>query len=179
MRIAVLYATIEGHTRSIAERIAARLGDAGHEVALAEANAGADPARALDGAGAALLAAPIHAGQYPTPFVHLVEAEGARLAAIPTAFVSVTLAIIGEEEERREAVAYAERLTERTGWHPGRVHHAAGALRYSEYDFFKRWIMRLIARRHGYDAGKGDREFTDWAALEAFVDRFARTLATA
>lgn len=172
MRLAIIYATIEGQTRRIAAHVAERARAAGHAVSVAEANDEAAVRQALADAEAGILAAPIHAGQYPTPFVHLAEAERAWLAARPTAFVSVTLAIIGEPEERAEAEAYAARLAERTGWTPGRVHHAAGALRYSEYDFFKRWIMRMIARRHGYDTGERDREFTDWAALDAFVDGF-------
>jgi menaquinone-dependent protoporphyrinogen oxidase len=170
MHVAIVYATVEGQTRRIAEHIAARVRAAGHETAVADANA--DAPAALAGAAAAILAAPVHGGRYPAAFEHLARAERDRLAAIPTAFVSVTLAIIGEAAEREEAEAFPTRLAEASGWRPTMVHHAAGALRYSEYDFFKRWIMRLIARQHGYGDGAGDREFTDWDALDRFIDGF-------
>jgi menaquinone-dependent protoporphyrinogen oxidase len=174
MRVAVVYATVEGQTRRIAERVAEHLRGAGHDVTLAEANAEGEAAAALEGAEAAVLAAPIHAGHYPTPFLHVVNAGRERLAAMPTAMVSVTLAIIGDAEERAEAERYVATLGEATGWRPGAVHHAAGALRFAEYDFFKRWIMRLIARQHGYGAGGDDREFTDWDGADRVYRRVRR-----
>jgi menaquinone-dependent protoporphyrinogen oxidase len=53
------------------------------------------------------------------------------------------------------------------------VEHVAGAFRYTEYDFFKRWAMKLIAREHGQptDTSK-DYELTDWSRLDAFCQRF-------
>ena len=56
---------------------------------------------------------------------------------------------------------------------PLAIHHAAGALRFTEYDFFKRWIMRSIAEKEGHtvDTGK-DIEYTDLAALKDFVEDF-------
>jgi menaquinone-dependent protoporphyrinogen oxidase len=168
MHIAVVYATVEGQTQRVAEHAAERMRGAGHAVDLASAEGGGRDAIAA--AEAALLLAPVHGGRYPAALVHLARDEAARLNAIPSAFVSVSLAIIGEEEERDEAEAFPLRLAEATGWQPGAVHHAAGALRFGEYDFFKRWIIRRIARTHGY--GENDREFTDWDALAAFLDEW-------
>ncbi len=57
-----------------------------------------------------------------------------------------------------------------TGWHPAAVHHAAGALRYTKYDFLKRLLMRHIAAKEGGDVDTSeDHEYTDWEALAAFV----------
>jgi menaquinone-dependent protoporphyrinogen oxidase len=51
------------------------------------------------------------------------------------------------------------------------VHHAAGAFRYTQYDFFKRWAVKYIALRKGgpMDTSQ-DWELTDWNALRAFAD---------
>jgi menaquinone-dependent protoporphyrinogen oxidase len=165
MHIATVYATVEGQTRRIAEHVAERLRAEGHVADLASAERGGRDAIAA--AEAAILLGPVHGGRYPAPLVHLAREEAARLNAIPSAFVSVSLGIMGEAEERCEAEGFPSRLAEASGWHPGAVHHAAGALRFAEYDFFKRWIMRRIARSHGY--GEGDREFTDWDALDTFL----------
>lgn len=44
---------------------------------------------------------------------------------------------------------------------------------FSQYDFFKRWIMRRIAREKGTPSDTSqDYEFTDWLALDGFVDDF-------
>jgi menaquinone-dependent protoporphyrinogen oxidase len=60
------------------------------------------------------------------------------------------------------------------------VHHAAGALKYLEYDFFKRALMRQIARKEGASVDTSrDHEFTDWEALDAFVQEFADDVALA
>jgi menaquinone-dependent protoporphyrinogen oxidase len=45
---------------------------------------------------------------------------------------------------------------------------------YSQYGFFLRWIMRMIARRNGEPTDTSrDHDYTDWAA----VDRFAQDVA--
>jgi menaquinone-dependent protoporphyrinogen oxidase len=71
----------------------------------------------------------------------------------------------------------AAEFVERTGWRPREIHHAAGAFRFTEYDFLKRWAMKYIAFRRGQptDASR-DYELTDRAALAAFADRFAKGL---
>ena len=72
-----------------------------------------------------------------------------------------------------DEAAYPRKLERKTGWKAKVEHHAAGALKYAEYDFFKRWVMRRISEKEGrpLDTSR-DYEFTDWAALNAFVDSF-------
>jgi menaquinone-dependent protoporphyrinogen IX oxidase len=71
-------------------------------------------------------------------------------------------------------VARFERDTLRT---PRAVHHAGGAIRFSRYGLLKRWALRLIARRRGYDADPAkDHDLTDYGALASFVDGFVADL---
>ncbi|MBL0371391.1 protoporphyrinogen oxidase [Rhizobium sp. KVB221] len=179
MKILIVYATIEGQTHKIAETMAASLEKRGHVVALT--NSAEAHEFGLERPEAVILAAPVHAGRYPTPFVDFVHREQDWLNGLVSAFVSVTLSIQSEhEDERALAQKYPEALMAETGWKPDMVHHAAGALRYTQYDFFKRWIMREIARKEGarpYDGN--DVEFTDWTALEGFLDRFLAMASTA
>jgi menaquinone-dependent protoporphyrinogen oxidase len=167
--VTIVYATIEGQTRQIAEAVATTVRSAGHKAELIEAHPG--ERFWLDEAQAAILCAPVHGGRYPETFVTLAADWAERLDRIPSAFISVSLAIRGEATEVAEAHAYAATLETETGWHPTRVHHAAGALRFSEYDFFKRWVMRRIALDKGLSAD-ADQVFTDWARLETFVRAF-------
>ena len=52
-------------------------------------------------------------------------------------------------------------------------HNAAGALKYVEYDYFKRWMMKRIAEEEdGPTDTSRDHELTDWPALDEFVDAF-------
>jgi menaquinone-dependent protoporphyrinogen oxidase len=58
-----------------------------------------------------------------------------------------------------------------TGWHPSKVHAAAGAVMYSKYNFLIRFIMRRIARKEGSTSDTSqDHEFTNWAALDHVID---------
>jgi menaquinone-dependent protoporphyrinogen oxidase len=174
MIVLVGYVSIEGQTRKIAEAIAAEIESHGDRALLF--NVGEMVEYAVDHPRAAILCAPVHAGRYPEPFVAFVSREADWLKSIPTAFVSVSLLIRSEfEEERQEAQQFPDRLFAETHWQPAVVHHAAGALRYSEYDFFKRWMMRRMAAREGASTDVSeDHEFTDWTALSAFTTEFLK-----
>lgn len=173
MNIVILYATVEGQTRKIAETVANFFEGRGWHVAISNVNNMME--FGLERPDAAILLAPVHAGRYPTPFFHFIHQEKDWLNSVPTAFVSVSLSIVSEEkDERDEALAYPAALLAETGWTPTSVHHAAGALRLAEHDFFKRWMVRRLSKNVGGEPSpNGDREFTDWAALEAFCAGFA------
>jgi menaquinone-dependent protoporphyrinogen oxidase len=66
-------------------------------------------------------------------------------------------------EEHEEAEKISKDFLEQTGWQTSTVWQIAGALRYTQYDYFKKLIMRIIAKKQGgaTDTGK-DHEYTDW-----------------
>lgn len=173
MRILILFATIEGHTRKIAEHISDTLQKAGHDVRMI--NATSDHAvPAADEFDASIVAAPVHVGTFPAPVRRLVKENAETLMARPGAFVSVSLAAASSEgSELAEIGDYVEAFSKETGWWPVSIHHAAGALKYTEYDFFRRWMLKRIAGKEGgpTDTSK-DYEFTDWDALDRFVAEF-------
>ena len=172
MIILVGYATVEGQTRKIAEAVASAVEAAGDRALLFDISSGGEYAVAHP--AAAILCAPVHAARYPAAFARFVRQEAAWLNSVPSAFVSVSLLIRSEfGEEREEATQFPDHLFEESGWKPGMIHHAAGALRYTEYDFFKRWIIRRMAEHeHAPTDVSRDHEFTDWTALSAFVADF-------
>ncbi len=177
MTVLVLYASIEGHTRKIAERAAATLEDAGHGVVLGDVR---EPGFAIPGRfDGVLVCAPIHIGRYPSAVAQFLTDWKDALAKVPTALVSVSLGIHSDSaDERAEAEAYPDKLEKKTGFHISKVHHAAGALKYLEYDFFKRALMRQIAAKEGGPVDTSvDHEFTDWEALDAFVQEFVDDIA--
>ncbi len=128
-----------------------------------------------------ILCAPIHTGHYPSYFTDFVRREIDWLNTIPSAFVSVTLSIVSDDpDEREEAARFPTALAVETGWEPSAVHNAAGALRYTEYDFFKRWMLKRLAGRHKAPTDTAnDYELTDWAALETFAVQFIESCGTA
>ncbi|MBK7082115.1 MAG: hypothetical protein IPH55_15700 [Betaproteobacteria bacterium] len=99
--------------------------------------------------------------------------NAAWLAGIPSAFIAVSLTAVlrGRREPRRAAGGGGCVLPE--NGLDAITRHAAGALRYTQYDYFKRLIMKLIAKqRGGATDTTQDREYTDWDDLAHFVDEF-------
>lgn len=72
-----------------------------------------------------------------------------------------------------EAMLNATAFAREAGWAPHRIVLVAGALKYLEYDFLKRMIMRMIAKKEGRDTDTTkDYEYTDWDAVRSFSDEF-------
>ena len=175
MRVLVIYATIEGHSRTIASRIERHLRQSGHPVDLVDA---AQPpvSISVDKTHAVIVVGPVHAGHYPAPLRRYIREHARELMARPGAFVSVSLTAVSDDPaERAELDPIVEEFSNETGWWPISVHHAAGALKYTEYDYFRRWILkRISASQGGPTDTTRDYEFTDWNALESFCVRFVR-----
>ncbi len=173
MRILLVYATVEGQTRKIAAHVADRLSGSGHDVTVLDATA-VKSAPAAESFDASILMAPVHVGTFPAPLRHFAKANADLLMARPGAFISVSLAAASADKSEVEEVGeYVEKFSKETGWWPVSIHNAAGALKYTEYDFFRRWMLKRIAEKEGGPTDTSrDHEFTDWNALDAFVDGF-------
>lgn len=176
MRILICYGTTEGQTRKIADFIADIVKRRGHEPAVFDATAVSDlePSRS----GAAILAGSVHMGRYQSALLHRISRWRTELNAMPSAFISVSMSAASEDShDRAEVDEICQKMLRETGWTPKATHHAGGAIRFSEYDFFKRWVARMVARQMRRDARPGeDQEYTDWPALAAFVESFLSSL---
>lgn len=175
-RALILYATTEGQTARIAERIAQTLRDRGHAAEIfsaKEARAGPDAAR-YDGV---IVGASIHYGRHPGYLRRLVRSHRAALEARPSAFFSVSLSGGGPGAKPEAARRYLEVFLRQTGWHPQQTATFAGALPFSRYGAFKRLLMILFVGLGGGDTDTSrDHEYTDWNAVERFADAFAQRL---
>jgi menaquinone-dependent protoporphyrinogen oxidase len=173
MNILVVYGTTEGQTRKIAGFITDHLRKKGSTVALVDSTE-VPKGFSLDGFDAVIAAGSVHNGRHQASLFEFARKHRAALQAKPAALVSVSLSMASDDkEDRLDAVACAERFVEAAEWKPTVVHLVAGALRYTQYDFFKGWMLKMIAGAKGAstDTSK-DHEFTDWKDLEAFADAF-------
>jgi menaquinone-dependent protoporphyrinogen oxidase len=180
--LAVLYATREGQTQRIAAQVAQGLRKRG--VSAVESDLRNTQTADLDACSAVVLAASVHVGRHEREMIDFVRKQRERLDTMPNAFLSVTLSEAGverkdttPEEHARfagDVRAMVERFVEDTGWRPEHVVPVAGALRYSQYNFVVRLIMKRIAREAGGSTDTSrDHEYTDWVALDEFVDVFS------
>jgi menaquinone-dependent protoporphyrinogen oxidase len=188
--IAVLYATREGQTRRIAERVASLLRTRGfavivHDVAV-EPPPGFNLARCLG----AIIAASIHIGKHEKEMVAFVKNHHAELERMPCTFLSVSLSQAGVEDpaatprRRERATANVSKMIDdflrQTRWNPARVHPVAGALLYRRYLLPVRLMMRFIATLVGANTDTTrDHEYTDWRALDRYAEEFVADLRAA
>ena len=115
--------------------------------------------------------APMYAGHYPASLIRFVRAQQEFLQRGVSVFFSVNLAVASHTTDgRSETLPLVERFIEETGWRPTRVELIAGALAYTQYNFFIRLFMRRMARKAGGDTDTSrDHEYTDWPAVERFA----------
>jgi len=177
MRTLVVYGSTQGQTHKIAEFVAERWHRQGHDVAVFDAAriaSAVDPLRY----DVTLVAASLHAGGYQPAVVRFAKEHAAALSSGPSAFLSVSLSAAGDDVSDRAGLARCdEEFFSGTGWRPAHVHHAAGALAYTRYNFLLRWFMKRIARRRGASIDTSqDCEFTDYGALGRFLDAFVASV---
>ena len=173
-RILVLYGTTDGQTATIARALADTLALDGAAVDVVDAaSREADPAD-YDGI---VVAASIHAGGYQRTVRRWVRRYARILDGKPTAFVSVCLAVLQRDDPQvqHELAMIVDRFLTGVDWTPGITKSVAGALPYSQYNWVKRWVMKRIVRKAGGDTDTTrDYEYTDWADVRAFAQRFSR-----
>jgi len=175
-RILLLYASVEGQTQMIAERIAHVLREKAHNVDLLPADADQaqlDPA-AYDGV---IVGASIHYGHHPAYLRKLVRKLQGVISARPNAFFSVSMSAGGPRPKPAAAQRYIDKFVRRTGWKPQLVASIAGAVKYSVYGPIKRRVMIVFIGLGGGETDTSrDYEYTDWAAVERFAGEFAQCL---
>ena len=179
LRVLILYGTSEGHTRRIAHAIAESLVVQGIATDLIQAG---KLDALLDRYDGIIVAASVHAGRYQKAVEQWVRAHQHEFGHRPMAFVSVCLAVLQQSDPKVQAdlQGIVQRFETTTGWRPPVVKHVAGALLYTRYNIFKRWIMKRIVAKAGGDTDVSrDFEYTDWADLRAFAGDFRRRLLAA
>jgi menaquinone-dependent protoporphyrinogen oxidase len=175
-RILLLYATIEGQTALIAERMAHTLRGLGHSVDLLPAPTTGDD---LDPASydGVIIAASIHYENHPRYLRALVRRHLESIAARPSAFFSVSLSAGGRHPNLKEARRNRDRFLRQTGWQPQLTETIAGALKWSLYGPFKRLAMLFFVKLVGGDTDRSrDYEYTDWAQVERLAREYAQLL---
>lgn len=171
MKVLVAFGTTEGQTKKITKYVAEKVLGHGHEVDLY------DCSRRLRGhefgaIDAVIIAASVHQKEHQESVVAFATAHQEDLKTKPSAFISVSLSA-AFEDGKKDAMGYVERFVGATGWQPAFIHLAGGALKFSEYDFFKEQIIRyIVLAGRPIPSDQKDWEFTDWAALDSFVAEF-------
>lgn len=170
MNVLILYGTTEGHTRKIAEFLKAEAEKLNHTVTLCDSTNQPPRPGAFD---AVIIGASVHIGKYQTAIAHYVKDNHADLNKTRSAFFSVSMTAASDNKESwKELEKITEHFLKHTEWKPVVAEQVAGALLFTQYDFFKRFIMRLISKNAGGPVNTSqDYEFTDWEKMKAFLNK--------
>jgi menaquinone-dependent protoporphyrinogen oxidase len=171
MTIQILYSSTEGQAKRIAERVDEELRGRGHVTQcenVAKAVMWTKP-------NAILLIASIHVGKHANAARNLIKGNLPLFNDIPSGFLSVSLS--ANEADRTRAHGYVRDFMEETGWRPELTATVAGALRYTDYNFVKKLMIKRIATENGLPTDTSrNHEFTDWDEVATFVDTFEQSL---
>jgi menaquinone-dependent protoporphyrinogen oxidase len=177
IRVLIPYGTSEGQTAKIAEYLADVIRDQGYEAYPVDIKRSGAPDP--DGYDAVIVGASIHMGKHQNYVRDFVRQNRDTLGRLPSAFFSVSLAAHDNTMEARDELeGCIEKFVQQTGWRPSKVGLFAGALLYTRYGFFKRCIMKKIARDKGTPDTDTSRDYvyTDWNSVKRFTEEFLETL---
>jgi menaquinone-dependent protoporphyrinogen oxidase len=163
--IVIVYGTTDGYTRKIAQVLAEDLRAKRCSVDVMDA------AQTLwrvspEGYDGVIVATSVHIGDYQRAVGRWVRFYAPTLNDMPTAFLSVCLAVLeGRTEARQEIVRVMQRFLAHCGWRPTITKMVAGARPHTRYGWLKRQMTKRIAAKAGGD--------TDWIDLRNFAQDFA------
>jgi len=175
MKLLIVYGTTEGQTRKICEFLRQEAKKTGHEVTL---NDSTKTHLYPEGFDAVIIGASVHAGKYQSSIEHYVKEHHKALNNVHGVFMSVSLTAAADEPESwKELEKVTEDFLNETDWHPEYVEQIAGALRYLEYNFLKKFIMRLIARKSGGGTDTSQNyEYTDWEQVRRILNKIEKSV---
>jgi len=170
-RVLVAYATSEGQTARVAEAIGERLAELGHTVEEVDLRRSMPDPAEFDGV---VLGGSVHAGRFQDELRCYAAAWGPRLNRMPSWFFAVSLSEgIGKGAFTHEnAMRQIDDFLHEVKWTPTEALSVGGALKYREYSWPKRLLMKQIVAKNGGDTDTSrDWEYTDWDAVKAFAGR--------
>ncbi len=166
-RVLVLFASRHGQTRTIASRIAETLRTRGLRVHLADAAYERPDPRNFE---AVIVGSPVHMSRHHAAIERWLKRHAPRLATRAGAFFSVSMSASSRRASVREGLdQMVAAFLARVHWQPAHIATFGGALRYTQYGWLTRLMMKLIGRSQGRPVDTSqDYEFTDWAQVDRF-----------
>lgn len=177
-KVLMLFASREGQTQKIIERMRSIVSHAGNEVDLVGLEGPTTGIR-LEQYDAFMLGSSIRYGHHHADFCRFAEQNAGALNSKLCYFFSVNLTARKANRSEPHQNPYLTRFLRNGSLRPDSVEVFAGAYRLSRYNFFQKLLLRLIFRvSDGSSAPTEDHEFTDWSRVTQFAERFVQQLAS-
>ncbi len=178
-RIAIYFASHDGQTRKIVDRLAEHLGGRGVGVTIADLSTGAPPVIDAE-ADLVLLASAIRYGFHLRAARRFLARLRTEVPEQRIAVISVNLTARKPGRQTAEGNVYLRNWLKRTGLRPALAAAVAGRLDYPAYRWFDRMMIQAIMTISGGPTAPSTViEYTDWAAVEELSERLAALAMTA
>ncbi len=171
-KTAMIYATTDGHTRKICQRLLEILQKHKQEVDLINIE---DFDGDLSKYDRVIIGASIRYGVHDKKIIELINTRQEELESKRNAFFSVNLVARKPEKSSPETNPYVVKFFKKISWRPDMVETFAGMLEYPKYSFFDRTMIRLIMwMTKGPTDPKTVKEYTNWDKVAAFGERLSQ-----
>ena len=166
-KILILYASTDGHTRKICNRLQQVIEQQGHQVTLVSIdNESQVDLQAFD---KIVIGASIRYGKHNPKITDFINRNKQLLDSKPNAFFSVNIVARKQEKNQPDTNPYLRKFLKKIAWRPKELAVFAGKLEYPKYSFFDRTMIRLIMFiTKGPTDPTAVIEFTDWQQVESF-----------
>ena len=168
----LIYATVDGHTIKICDRIKATFDKNNSEIEIININDFNEDILNYD---QLILGSSIRYGVHNEKMIEFINANKPQLDKIKTAFFSVNLVARKPEKNEPDTNPYVVKFFKKIDWKPTIVEVFAGMLDYKKYKTFDRIMIQFIMWMTKGPTDKNTKiEYTKWERVDEFAERLLR-----
>ncbi len=165
-KVLIIYATTDGHTRKICERLQQVIEQRNSQVQLLQID---EPHPDLSQYDKIVIGASIRYGKHSKLIYEFIKQNQQILESRPNAFFSVNVVARKPEKNQPDTNPYLKKFLSQIDWRPKQLAVFAGNLDYPSCGYLDRQMIRLIMwMTKGPTAPDTVVDFTDWDQVEAF-----------
>ena len=169
-KILIAYSTTDDHTKKICYRLQQVIEQQAHQVTIVSVKD--QPRFDLTTFDKIVIGASIRYGKHRPQVAGFIEKNRLVIESKPNAFFSVNVVARKPEKSKPENNPYLQKFLKQIAWKPRELAVFAGKLDYPRYNFFDRFMIRLImSMTKGPTDPMAVVEFTDWKQVESFGQR--------
>lgn len=172
MKTLILYSSRSGQTHKIASHIAALLTE--KHIAADQVDLHGVDSIDLSQYQCVVIGASIRYGHFHKSLNAFVKRHYQALNAMPSVFYSVNLTARRAEKRTPQTNIYTRKFLATSSWKPELCEVFAGAVRYPQYVWYQKLMVRLIMTITGGETDTSKEiEYTDWHQVTEFASKIA------
>jgi menaquinone-dependent protoporphyrinogen oxidase len=147
--VLIVFGTRYGQTAKIAQYVSDRLTLSGFASTIASVDA-MPRTLSVELFDGVIVGSPVFFGHHLRKIFDFVRSHVDALDAVPCVFFSVSGSAASQASaERTAARQTVAKFLRETGWHPAITETVGGAMAFTKYNFFTRWVIRRISAKRG------------------------------